>query len=209
MRTKIIEEIQYLFEQVPNLINKYESQEPTFVEFVKKWFKEAEELLRIQKIHQVGELAGLRGTIEAAESGVYDDTFFVEPGLRPSKVTAAIASLSLNKAQDVLNRVLEPLNRKLEEAGKIIRSIVVISGQLGIIARYSDSAGGLTISVEEFWKQLAAMENIRDGLMQVLTLVTFPEAIYLMKQILDELPAHIFNPSARQLRTSTGEVRNK
>lgn len=209
MKLKLIRDLQALFEKVPNLVNKYESQDSGFVESVKKWFKEAEDLLRIHRIHRVGELAGLRGTIEAAERGVYDNTFFVEPGMRSSKAAAAIASLSLNKAQDILHHVLEPVNRKFEEAGKILRPIVVIAGQLNIIARYSDSEGGLTIPVEEFWKHLGAMENIRDGLMRVLTFISYPEAIFLMKEILDELPSHIFNPTSRQLNpTPPKKIKN-
>ncbi len=186
------DDIQVLFEQVPILINRYESHDSGFVEATKRWFREIEEILKRNKAPQVSELASMRGMITAAEDGIRDPSFIVEQGVRSSKIPAAVASISLKRAQEILNMMMEPFNRNLDEAQTIMRKIMVISGQSGILIPFYNSNGELKIPVADIWRYLVEVANIGDGLMRVLSLISYEDAVCLMAECLDSIPLNIF-----------------
>lgn len=196
---KIRDELQLLFEKIPPMISNYENHVPFIGRTVKHWFGEAEKVLQNHQMPQVAELAGMRGCITAAEQGVRDDTFQVEQNVRQSKAAPAIAVITLKKAQDVLQAIIEPINYSLNEAKKLIHGIVIIAAQLNIIAQYSDPDGELTVSVRELWESLATHDNIREALSRVLTIVSYNDAIFLMKECIDELPLYLTTESSQQL----------
>lgn len=200
---KIRDDLQQLFEKIPQLINSYEVQVPLFVQAVKHWFEEAEKILKSHQVPQFSELAAMRGCITAAEQGVRDNSFLVENNVRITKSAPAIAIISLKRAQDILHMILDPVNRSLEEAKKLIRGIVIIAAQLEFIDKYSDPEGGLTVSVRELWELLATKDNIREALTRVLTIVSFYDAVILMAECLDELPPYL---SKKQLTTGKNVI---
>lgn len=196
---KLRNELQYLFEKVPHIVNRYENQVPLIAQMVKHWIKEAEDVLKYYKVPQFSELAVMRGCITAAEQGVWDNSFIIKQNVRQSKVAPAIAIITLKRAQDILQLILDPINRSLDEAKKLLNGIILITAQRKIITQYSGPDGELTVSVRELWEYLATRENIREALSQVLTIVTYNDAIHLMKECLDQLPQYLTNKTGQQL----------
>lgn len=206
---KIRDDIQRLFEKVPAMINRYESQVPLIAQMVKHWIKEAKDVLKCYKVPQFSELAVMRGCITAAEQGVWDNSFIMKQNVRQSKVAPAIAIITLKRAQDILQLILDPINRSLDEAKKLLNGIVLITAQKKIITQYSGPDGELTVSVREFWETLAARRNIREALSRVLTIVTYNDAIHLMKECLDELPQYFKKKSGKQLPSEKKQLLKK
>lgn len=193
MSVQITIELQGLFEQVSQLVDRYQKHDPYFTDSVKMWLKQSEQILQMHGLPQLGELAGMRATIEAAQKGVRDSSFVVvERGVRSAKAAAAVASILLNRAQEHLQKILEPITHTLDEAEKIIRQIVVIAARFGIIDQLSDDDGGLNVSVEEFWRHLAARKDMGEWLMRVLSLISFEDALLLMKECLDDIPVEVY-----------------
>ena len=192
MNKQLKDDLQVLFEQVSVLINRYEAHDPGFVDSVKRWFRDVEAILKKYEVPQISELAGMRGMIIAAEDGVRDPAFIVDPGVRSSKIPAAVAAISLKRAQDILHMVMEPYNRTLDEAQKIMRKVLVISGQSGLLIPFYNPDGSLKVPVADLWRYLVEVANIGDGLMRVLSLISFEDAVCLMAECLDTIPLNIF-----------------
>lgn len=186
------DDIQVLLEQVPVLISRYEAHDSGFVEATKRWFRDAEEILKRNKAPQVSELAAMRGVIIAAEDGIRDPSLIVEQGVRSSKIPAAVASISLKRAQEILNMMMEPFNRSLDEAQSIMRKVMVISGQSGLLTPFYNPDGALKIQAADIWRYLVEVANIGDGLMRVLSLISFEDAVCLMTECLAAISLNIF-----------------
>ena len=184
MKIKLIDELQVLLEQVPALVNKYESNDSSFPESSKQWLRCGEKLLTTYHKAQVSVLAGLRGFIVAAESGVYEPSFALDPKMRKRKASAATAIFSLNRAQEILQSVLNPVVVEVEEARTLIKQVLVLADQKNILAEYMEAADEVTNNLLTLWYNLSKTEDIRVGLNRILTLVSHAEALKLMEEIL-------------------------
>ena len=193
MKIKLVDELQSLLEQVPDLVNKYESIDFTFTESLKRWLSSGEKLLISHHKPQVSELAGLRGNVVAAERGVYESSFAFNPRMPKRKAAAAIAIFSLKKAQEILQVMLHPIVENVEESRALIKQVLALSDQKGILAQFRMAENEVTNSVLALWNNLAAIEDIRIGLNRILMLVSHAEALFLMEEILEEWPSYSLN----------------
>lgn len=186
MKTTLAYELQLLLKQLPDIINKYESKNSAFTQSTKLWITSCEKLLTKYNKPQVSELAGLRAIIIAAERGNFESSFVVNAKMSKRKNASAIAAFCLNSGQDILQSLLKPLLAKGEEAKDLMKQILAVANQTGLLDQYL-STESLEINQLHFlWKSLQAKEDIRAGLNRVLTLISYNCAINIMKEILDE-----------------------
>jgi hypothetical protein len=190
MKIKLINELQVLLEQIPALINKYESDDSSFPEASKQWLRCGEKLLTTYHKSQVSVLAGLRGSIVAAERGVYESSFAFDPKIRKRKASAATAVFSLNKAQEILQTILNPVIGEVEEARTLIKQVLVLADQKNILTEYMEATDAVTKNLLTLWSNLSKTEDIRVGLNRILTLVSHAEALKLMEETLHEWPTY-------------------
>lgn len=195
MKIKLLEGLQALLEQVPDLINKYEANDPAFIPSVKRWLSAGEHLLTMHHKPQVAELAGARGKIIAAEQGMYEQAPAVHTRLPKRKTSAAIAIFSLKRAQEMLLHMLEPIMENVEESKILMKQVFALADQKSILTRYRTENPSV-VNMLALWNYLASIEDIRVGLNRILTLVSHAEALQLMESALQEWPIYAFNQTA-------------
>ena len=86
MKTKLMNQLQSLLDLVPALIRKCESRESGFVKSVKQWFTDAENLLAASHKPRLVALTQLQANIVAAQQGVFEPSFALDPAMPKKKL---------------------------------------------------------------------------------------------------------------------------
>ena len=189
MKTKLMNQLQSLLDLVPALIQKCESRESGFVKSVKQWFTDAENLLAASHKPRLVALTQLQANIVAAQQGVFEPSFALDAAMPKRKAMSAIAVFSLERAREILHILLQSLIKNIEESRTLIRQALLLAHQKGIISKHCKLDDSLDNPTMALWNKLAATQDIRTRLNQVLTLVSYAEALNLMAVVLEELPA--------------------
>ncbi len=69
MQLIMLDRIDELRLSVPRIVDRYDDGDPRFAEDVKRWIRDAEEILTAARLPAAASLAALRGTLIAAEEG--------------------------------------------------------------------------------------------------------------------------------------------
>lgn len=197
-KSLLIKGLHLLFEEVPILVNKYESRDSDFTFAVKKWLSNGETLLTKNKRPEVSELASLRGTIIAADRGVIDPSFSIDIKLRKGKATRAVTLFSLHKGQSILRSVLDSLIDDAKEAETIIKQIIALAGQNGLLIEYFKNRKPGRQDLKSLWPFLAKTEDIRVGMNRILTLISFDDLVTFTETVLDGWPSFLLQAKTKE-----------
>lgn len=195
---QLIKELQVLFEEVPFLVNKYESRDSDFVLVVKQWLSKGEDLLTRNRRPEVSELASLRGIITAADRGIIDPSFSIDSKLRKGKAASAITLFSLNKAQGILQSVLGVSIEDVKEAEMLIKQIIALAGQKGLLGEYFKKPKTNKQNLRSLWTILSKTEDIRVGMNRILSLIPFDDVLVLTETILAGWPSFLLRTNAKK-----------
>lgn len=199
MNRELIVSLQHFLEQVPELVSMYESKSMHFPEKVKEWCIGCENTLKKHNKPQVAEIASLRGDIISTERGAKDPAIQFEKKLTKSKSVSGVAFLTLKKGQHVLHGILDPLNSRMEEARSMVRQVLALADQSGILFQIKNGNNGMTENPVAIWQILASNKELRSGLNSVLIHTTYPEALYLLAE----------NYASWPVKQNPAESRNK
>jgi len=197
MRIKLTEEIQSLLNKVPALVNLYDSADYNFINSLKKWFVDCEQVLTRYRKPQVSELASLRGLISAAEKGVYEASFASFESRAPRrKKAAAVAIFCLHRAQSSLRSIILPLLGKLEETETIIKNILTLCSRKGQLSQYWKADIPKNERLKLLWKAMTEDKDTAEATQRVLTLVSYSDALQMIDRIMTEWSDDFKNANA-------------
>ena len=197
MRIKLAEEIQSLLNKVSALVNLYDSADYDFVNSLKKWFVNCEQVLIRYRKPQVSELASLRGLVSAAEKGIYEASFASFESRTPRrKKAAAIAIFSLHRAQSSLQSIILPLLGKLEETETIIKNILTLCSRKGQLSQYWKEDIPKNERLKLLWKAMTEDKDTAEATQRVLTLISYSDALQMIDRIMTEWSDDFKNANA-------------
>ncbi len=187
IQTQLSDDLKTLLVQTPCLADKYENKDINFVESFKEWLIKGEKLLKSYNEPKTSELAGLRSTIIAAERGLYDRNTFVVPSTNSrKKISSSIAAVSLFKAQEILQEILNPLAENIKNAKNLLKQILALAAQKNLIKTHWMSKGDLSKKLQNLWLSFKEDSDLKSSTNHVLTLVSYIDALRLIEEILDE-----------------------
>ena len=156
------------------LADLFQARDPAFLPQYKAWLKQAESLLKEHDRAEASELAGIRAEVVAVERGD-------PPGKVPApgpdrgprrKKRYSLVAHTLPRAQETLQRVLYPLQERLEEARDIVRQMVVIGFEAGLIQQMNFTQGSSNMKLQALAGAFAQLEHTRNGVIRVKMLVS-------------------------------------
>lgn len=178
-------ELQAYILDIPSLVDLYDKKDPTFVEKLKQWFIKCEEVLLRYNKPQTSQMATLRGEIISATRGYFDPCFNISSeSLSKRKASLSLAMFCLKRAEEILTGLVEPFEKQQEEARSLIRQILLVAIQNGMLASFWTGYNGQIAQIQNLWNQLIQYEEIKHGLNQVKSLVPTHLAWQIMNEFL-------------------------
>ena len=179
-------ELQTFILDVPKLVDLYDQKDPGFLQKLKQWFLECEDILQRYNKPQVAQMAVLRGEIISAERGYVDPYFQINNEKSKRKASLALAMFCLKRAEEILTEMVEPFNKQQEEAKNLIRQILLVANQNNILCSFWENYNGQIGQVQNLWNQLMQIDEMKHGLNQVKSLIPANFAWHIMNEILTE-----------------------
>lgn len=191
LRLVNLEEIQNLLLRIPRLVDSLEQRDPNFVQKVRQWLTVVEEVLVNNRMPLGGNIAALRGTLDATERGAFP------PGLnfhgRPTarKIKEATGADVVRRAGELISNALQDDVSRIAEAERLSHQLIALGKSMGLIVDgISDSAP--TQKLKDIWKSISADPNIAPGAVRLESLVGQNDALILLDRAIttDTVPTN-------------------
>ena len=190
MKLKTVDDLKALLMQLPKLVDLFEGQSVYFTRDLKIWLKKVEECFGSNRRSEVGKIAGLRGEVISAELGVWrDNAYCLEENLSgkrrgtKKKIVRAIGGQVLKQSEEIISRVIEPLETAVDEAKNTMNQLLLLAVQNGVVDNKLLNDGN---SLREIWTLMVQDSQLRPGTQKILSLVTIPEVLCLISDILED-----------------------
>ncbi len=187
MKINVLEDLKGLTMQLPTLVNSFDQQSPFFSRDLKAWLTKLEQLLAHSRRSELSKIAALRSDVISVEIGVWrKDTYYIDPSLTDKKrgsrkkIMRAICGQILNRAQEIVSSIMDPLEQQVNEAKDIVKQLLLVAIQNGVVANDSldpENCKGI-------WQILVNQQELRPGTQKILSLVSIPEALFLISDLL-------------------------
>jgi hypothetical protein len=179
-----LEEISDLLLELPSIVQRYESRDPTFSEIVKSWLARAEEVLLRNRLPAVGALASLRASVISAERGAVPAGVTFPAHSSPRKARDAAVADALRRAEEITSDLIRADWGQINEAERLIRQMVTLARYKGYLDMSSE---GLAFNeyVHFVWTRFHADADLAQGAVRVTSTVGLPNALALLGR---ELP---------------------
>lgn len=128
-----LEEVQGVLLRVPGLIHELEERDPTFVDSVKEWLTQAEEVLISNRLAVAAEVAVLRGVLISAERGVIPPGMAFSTRTTMRKIKDASAADVLRKAEELISSAISADAVRFAEGEKLTQQIVAVAQRKGLM----------------------------------------------------------------------------
>ncbi len=186
-----LEEIQNLLLRIPRLVDSLEQRDPNFVQKVRQWLTVVEEVLVNNRMPLGGNIAALRGTLNATERGAFPPglTFHGRPTAR--KIKEATGADVVRRAGELISNALQDDVSRIAEAERLSHQLLALGKSMGlIVGGINDSAP--TQKLKDLWKTLSADPNIAPGAARLESLVGQNDALILLDRAIttDTVPAN-------------------
>ena len=190
MKLKTLDDLKTLMIQLPVLVDSFDDQSTYFCRDLKVWLTKVEQSLASHRRAEVGKIAGLRADVVSAELGVWrENAYHIDPGLVEKnrgvkkKIARAISGQVLNQAQEIVSKVIDPLESVVAEAKHVINQLLLLAVQNGVVDNEQLNNSG---AYKDIWVAMVQNVELRPGTQKVLSLVSIPEALCLIGDVLDE-----------------------
>lgn len=189
MKLKTVDDLKVLMIQLPSLVELFESRSLQFPQELKQWLKTVEDVLATQRRAETGRIAALRSDILSAESGVWrKDIYHVDSQLLgrrgvQKKVVRALCGQILSQAQEAIHQILVPMEETISEAKDIIKQLLLLALQSGLIVQPELESEA---QLKQVWQKIVQHPELRPGTQKVLSLISIPEVLGLMAEIVDD-----------------------
>lgn len=128
-----LEEVQGMLLRVPGLIHDLEGRDPSFVDSVKAWLMQAEQVLISNRLAVAAEVAVLRGVLISAERGVIPPGMAFSGRTTVRKIKDASAADVLRKAEELISSAISADAVRFAEGEKLTQQIVAVAQRKGLI----------------------------------------------------------------------------
>lgn len=184
--TLALDEMQALLLQAPELVARYQNNDPGFGDAVMQWLSRAEAILKKNAMPRTAAVSVLKARLIAAENGVIESQLFAvaDASRGRRKTRAAIAALMFNQCQEIVGSVHEGLSEKKEEALKYLRQMVMVLDQQGLLS--SSPGGDRAKALTELFASLHANPGSAAAVRHVLTKVNYADALRLLDETLSD-----------------------
>lgn len=152
----------------PTLVDNLKNKDYNFLELLENWMRETEIILKNNNIAQCSKIAGLRSKIIAP---LFDET----GGRSAKKKQLHIAAESMYEIQNTILLVLEPYEKKVDEARDLLKHLLSVLQQSGAI-KYTDEANFHDF-INKIWKLFSTHEQLKSSTVRILTLVSQVDAL--------------------------------
>ena len=162
--------------EFPSIVNSLERKEISFITQLLIWINKSEEILTTYNISEVAQLAGLRSKIIAPK---YSD----DKRISFKKLQLKIAAESLFDIQNVVLKVLNPLELKVEESRELTRQLLLIVSQTQAI-KYNHNLPFDNL-INDIWKFIISNEQLKAGAIKLKTSLTMTDIQLLIASEID------------------------
>jgi hypothetical protein len=125
---------------VPRIVDRYDDGDPRFAEDVKRWIRDAEEILTAARLPAAASLAALRGTLIAAEEGTLPAGVTFSGRATPRKIRDAVAADVLRRADEQVVNATSSAAAQFDEAERLVRQMLPVAMQKGLIGSSAASS---------------------------------------------------------------------
>lgn len=134
-----VEEIAGLLREVPRLVDEMQARRAEFVADVLAWLKRAETALESNRLPAVSQVSSCRAALLQATRGAHtkDLAFTGRATLR--KVAQATASVSIERASQLLNGAISERQAVFQEAERLTRRVIAVAEAKGIVRTCASS----------------------------------------------------------------------
>ncbi len=160
---------------IPELVNKSTKRDNIFIDELNQWLLNTESKMKKNNISKCSEIAGLRSKIVSANYSISDS----KVSRRKQKIS--IATSIIYDAQRTLLDVLEPIEKRLEEAKENIRQLLGVAYQADMI----DPNMEFNLIIQTLWKTFATHDQLKAIIAKILVLVNKSDALRLLAQEID------------------------
>lgn len=133
LRIMNLEEIQGLLLRVPGLIRELEERDRGFVDSVKEWLTQAEQVLISNRLSAAAGVAVLRGVLISAERGVIPPGIVFNTRTTKRKINDASAGDVMRKAEELISSTISADVVRFAEGEKMTQQIVAVAHRKGLI----------------------------------------------------------------------------
>ncbi len=159
---------------IPNLVTKANNKDNVFLIEFNQWLLDTEDKMKKNNISKCSEIAGLRSKIIASSNENSSKT-------SKRKREFSVATSIIYDAQSSLLEVLEPIEKRLEEARESIRQLLGIAYQTDMLNQNSD----FTTMIQTLWNTFAKHEQLKALTAKILVLVNRSDALRILAEEID------------------------
>jgi hypothetical protein len=189
LRIVNLEEIQNLLLRIPRLVDGLEQRDPNFVQNVRQWLTVVEEVLVNNRMPLSGNIAALRGTLDATERGAFPPglTFHGRPTAR--KIKEATGADVVRRAGELISNALQEDVSRIAEGERLSHQLIALAKSMGLFAG-GISDGTSTQKLKDIWNTISADPNVAPGAVRLESLVGQNDALILLDRAItrDTMP---------------------
>jgi hypothetical protein len=184
----VYEQLVSLLNQVPDIVYLYEMKRSTFIIAVKEWFKNLERILKSNRIHTISEISTFKAMVIAAQRGFYKKDMVIETKnhVTNRQLTDFVGLYSLQGAQHSVQLMINPVEKRYEEAIILSRKILLTANSLGLLNKRLRTSFDPDTTIQSLWKDMISNENTSPLTTQLLEIVNIDEAFTIIEKVLDQ-----------------------
>lgn len=169
----IIEPLKTKLLEYPALVDGLKNKDYNFLELLENWMKETETILKNNNIAQCSKIAGLRSKIITP---IFDESH----GRSTKKRQINIAAELMYEIQDTILSVINPYEKKINEARDLLKNLLSVLKQSGAI-KYSENID-FQYFINQIWSLFSTHEQLKPSIVSILTLISQVDALRIMAE---------------------------
>lgn len=174
-----LEEIQNLLLRVPKLVDRLENRDPNFVQEVRHWLTVLEQVLVNNRMPLGGNIAALRGTLDATERGVIPAGIVFHGRPTARKIKEVTAADVVRRAGELVSNSVQDDVSRMAEAERLGHQIVALAKSIGLITS-GINASDTTQQLTAIWNAVSTDPNIAPGAVRLESLVGPNDALVVL-----------------------------
>jgi hypothetical protein len=159
--------------EFPLIVDKLQNKDPDFISELEYWMKAIEAIFKKFNIVECAEIAGLRSKIIAP---LFSDATRIVSKKKQLEVAASI----LYDIQSTVMMVLKPHEIKLNESRDILKQLLGIVQQTGVIKyHFGDDFQNF---INEIWKIFVTHEQLKPSALKIVSMISQEDALRIIAE---------------------------
>lgn len=178
-----LEEIHSLLLKLPKLIDRLERKDPEFVSSVRRWLTEAEEVFVNNRMPLAGNIAALRGTLDATQRGVIPAGIVFHGRATTRKIREATAADVVRHAGELISTTVQDDIARVAEAERLGHQLAALAKAKGLLSQ-SVPGQDRTQRLKNTWTTLTIDPDLAPGTVRLESLVGPNDALIVLDRAL-------------------------